>query len=86
MDELGFDAAIDYKAEDVRRGAARALPGGDRHLLRQRRRRDPRRRADAAWRAARAIVICGAISQYNATEAVQGPSNYLSLLVSRRVA
>ena len=29
------------------------------------------------------IVICGAISQYNATEAVQGPKNYLSLLVNR---
>ncbi len=29
------------------------------------------------------VVICGAISQYNATEAVKGPSNYLSLLVNR---
>jgi NADPH-dependent curcumin reductase CurA len=29
------------------------------------------------------IVICGAISQYNATEPVKGPSNYLSLLVNR---
>lgn len=29
------------------------------------------------------IVICGAISQYNNTEAVKGPSNYLSLLVNR---
>ncbi len=29
------------------------------------------------------IVICGAVSQYNATEAVRGPANYLSLLVSR---
>jgi hypothetical protein len=29
------------------------------------------------------VVICGAISQYNATGAVQGPSNYLSLLVNR---
>jgi NADPH-dependent curcumin reductase CurA len=29
------------------------------------------------------VVICGAISQYNATEPVKGPSNYLSLLVSR---
>jgi len=29
------------------------------------------------------IVICGAVSQYNATEAVRGPSNYLALLVSR---
>ena len=29
------------------------------------------------------IAICGAISQYNAEERVQGPSNYLSLLVKR---
>jgi NADPH-dependent curcumin reductase CurA len=29
------------------------------------------------------IVICGAISQYNNTTAVKGPSNYLSLLVNR---
>ena len=29
------------------------------------------------------IVICGAISQYNATGATAGPKNYLSLLVNR---
>jgi NADPH-dependent curcumin reductase CurA len=29
------------------------------------------------------VVICGAISQYNNTTAVTGPSNYLSLLVNR---
>ena len=29
------------------------------------------------------IVICGAISQYNNTTPVQGPRNYLSLLVHR---
>ena len=28
------------------------------------------------------MVICGAVSQYNA-ERVQGPSNYLALLVAR---
>ena len=28
-------------------------------------------------------MICGAISQYNNTTAVKGPSNYLSLLVNR---
>ncbi len=82
VDELGFDAAIDYKTEDVRRALREHAPdgvdvffdnvGGD--IL------------DAVLtrlaRGAR-IVICGAVSQYNATEAVQGPANYLSLLVSR---
>ncbi|MCB1577948.1 MAG: NADP-dependent oxidoreductase, partial [Xanthomonadales bacterium] len=81
-DELGFDAAIDYKAEDVKEGLKRHCPkgidvyfdnvGGD--IL------------DAALSRlamhAR-IVICGAISQYNNTEPVKGPSNYLSLLVNR---
>ena len=82
VDELGFDAAIDYKAEDVRKACARIAPtgvnvyfdnvGGD--LL------------DIALtqlaRHAR-IVICGAISQYNNTTPIKGPSNYLSLLVNR---
>jgi NADPH-dependent curcumin reductase CurA len=82
VQELGFDAAIDYKNEDVRRALREHAPkgvdvyfdnvGGD--VL------------DAVLtrlaRGAR-IVICGAVSQYNATEAVQGPSNYLSLLVFR---
>jgi NADPH-dependent curcumin reductase len=82
VEELGFDAAIDYKAEDVRVALRQHAPdrvdlffdnvGGD--IL------------DAVLTRlalnAR-IVICGAVSQYNATEAVRGPSNYLALLVSR---
>lgn len=81
-DELGFDAAIDYKHEDVKEALRNHCPkgidvyfdnvGGD--IL------------DAALtritRGAR-IVICGAISQYNNTGPVKGPSNYLSLLVNR---
>jgi NADPH-dependent curcumin reductase CurA len=80
--ELGFDACIDYKAGDVKAGLKQHCPdgvdiyfdnvGGD--IL------------DAVLtriaRGAR-IVICGAISQYNATEAIAGPKNYLSLLVNR---
>jgi hypothetical protein len=82
VDELGFDAAIDYKSEDVRRALREHAPKGvdvyfdnvggeilDAVLTR-------------LARGAR-IVICGAVSQYNATEAVRGPSNYLSLLVFR---
>jgi NADPH-dependent curcumin reductase len=81
-DELGFDVAIDYKTEDVRRALREAAPQGvdvyfdnvggeilDAVLTR-------------LARGAR-IVICGAVSQYNATEGVHGPSNYLSLLVAR---
>ena len=72
VDELGFDAAIDYKAEDVRAALREHAPegidvyfdnvGGE--IL------------DAALprlaRGAR-VVICGAISQYNATEPLHGP-------------
>ena len=78
----GFDAAIDYKSEDVRKALRQHCPkgidvyfdnvGGD--IL------------DAVLanlaRHAR-IVICGAISQYNNTTAIKGPRNYLSLLVNR---
>ncbi len=82
LGELGFDAAIDYKAADVKAALRESCPkgidvffdnvGGD--IL------------DAALTqlAPRArIVICGAISQYNNTTPVKGPSNYLSLLVNR---
>ncbi|HEY4809736.1 MAG TPA: NADP-dependent oxidoreductase [Solirubrobacteraceae bacterium] len=81
-EELGFDVAIDYKTDDVRRALREAAPQGvdvyfdnvggeilDAVLTR-------------LARGAR-IVICGAVSQYNATEGVQGPSNYLALLVAR---
>jgi NADPH-dependent curcumin reductase CurA len=80
--ELGFDACIDYKAGPVKDGLKDHCPDGvdiyfdnvggeilDTVLTRINRK-------------AR-IVICGAISQYNATSAVQGPKNYLSLLVNR---
>jgi NADPH-dependent curcumin reductase CurA len=82
VEELGFDAAIDYKHEDVKKKLKEYCPqgidvyfdnvGGE--IL------------DAALTQlamhAR-IVICGAISQYNNTTPVKGPSNYLSLLVNR---
>lgn len=82
VDELGFDAAIDYKAEDVRQRLRAHCPkgvdvyfdnvGGD--IL-------DTVLAQLARRAR--VVICGAISQYNNTTPVKGPSNYLSLLVNR---
>ncbi len=82
VQELGFDAAIDYKSEDVKQSLREHCPKGidvyfdnvGGAIL------------DAALanlaRGAR-IVICGAISQYNNTGPVTGPSNYMSLLVNR---
>ncbi|MEO5793485.1 MAG: NADP-dependent oxidoreductase [Rhodoferax sp.] len=84
VETLGFDACIDYKAgpDAVRNGLKEHCLGGvdvyfdnvggdilDQVL------------AQLA-REAR-IVICGAISQYNNTTPIQGPKNYLSLLVNR---
>jgi len=79
--ELGFDACIDYKSDDVKKALHQHCPqgvnvyfdnvGGE--IL------------DAVLiflaRGAR-VVICGAISQYCSTTDVKGPSNYLSLLVN----
>ena len=82
VNELGFDACVDYKAGDVKAGLKEHCPkgvdiyfdnvGGD--IL-----------DDVLARLARGarIIICGAISQYNNTTPVQGPKNYLSLLVNR---
>ncbi|MCV2883950.1 NADP-dependent oxidoreductase [Aestuariibacter sp. AA17] len=82
INELGFDAAIDYKNESVKDGLKSTCPdgvdvyfdnvGGD--IL-----DDVLTRINLRAR----IVICGAISQYNNTTEVKGPSNYLSLLVNR---
>lgn len=80
--ELGFDACVDYKAGNVKAQLKEHCPkgvdvyfdnvGGE--IL-----------DDVLSRLARGarIVICGAISQYNNTTPVQGPKNYLSLLVNR---
>jgi len=80
-EELGFDAAIDYRAGNVRKALREHAPGGvdvyfdnvggeilDDVLT-------------CLARGAR-IVICGAISQYNETQ-VRGPANYIMLLVAR---
>jgi NADPH-dependent curcumin reductase len=82
LDELGFDAAIDYKAQNLREDLCASCPDGvnvyfdnvggeilDTVLTR-------------IVLHAR-VVICGAISQYNNTTPVRAPSNYLSLLVNR---
>jgi NADPH-dependent curcumin reductase len=82
VETLGFDACVDYKHDDVKKALKAACPkgvdvyfdnvGGD--IL------------DAVLTqlafGAR-IAICGAISQYNNTTPMKGPSNYMSLLVNR---
>ena len=71
VDGLGFDAAIDYKAEDVRK-SLRALSGRRQRLLRQCWRRYPRRRAcpAGAARPRRAVRRNLPVQQHDAD---QGP-------------
>jgi hypothetical protein len=82
VEELGFDAAIDYKSENLYPAVRKHCPdgvdvyfdnvGGE--------------TLDVALaqltRGAR-VVLCGAVSQYNATGGMRGPANYMSLLVNR---
>jgi len=82
VEKLGFDACIDYKHDDLKKALREACPKGvdlyfdnvggeilDTVLT------------QLAMHAR--IVICGAVSQYNNTGPMKGPSNYMSLLVNR---
>lgn len=82
VDELGFDAAIDYKSEDVRHRVRELSPGG----------------IDVLWdnvggtilngllgelaMNAR-VVICGGISRYERGQMPAGPENYFNLVFKR---
>jgi hypothetical protein len=81
-EELGFDACINYKTEDWKDQLRAACPdkvdvyfdnvGGD--MLNT---------VLGMNKVGARFVICGAISQYNATERTPGPSNYIRLLTKR---
>jgi NADPH-dependent curcumin reductase CurA len=81
VEELGFDAAIDYKAEDVRKALKTHCPDGI-HIYFDNVGGDILNAALAQLARGARVVLCGAISQYNAG-VVKGPSNYLSLLINR---
>jgi len=81
-DELGFDAAINYKTESVARKLHKHCPDGvdvifenvGGEIL----------DAEMMWINDFArIVICGLISGYNATETVPGPSSFPLVLIRR---
>lgn len=82
IDELGFDVAIDYKKGTIVEEIKQYCPDGvdvffdnvggatlDEGL--------------SVINVGARIVICGAISQYNVTQRIEGPSNYLLLLRRR---
>jgi NADPH-dependent curcumin reductase CurA len=80
--DLGFDSAIDYKTEDVRKSLRTHCPDGI-NVYFDNVGGDILEAALANLARGARIVICGAISQYCATGPVKGPSNYMSLLVNR---
>jgi NADPH-dependent curcumin reductase CurA len=81
-DELGFDAAINYKTENVSEALRHACPNGiDVYFENV---------GGAILDAVLAqinlharISLCGLISQYNATEPVPGPYNFAMILIKR---
>jgi NADPH-dependent curcumin reductase CurA len=82
VEELGFDAAIDYKGEDVAARLRETCPDGidlyfdnvGGEIL----------NACLAQLALRGrIVLCGAISSYNDRARATGPSNYAALIIRR---
>jgi NADPH-dependent curcumin reductase CurA len=80
--ELGFDGAIDYKAEKVSSRLRELCPDGidvffdnvGGNVLEA---------ALSNLAMGARVVLCGAISSYNANELPPGPRNYMNLLVRR---
>jgi hypothetical protein len=81
VEQYGFDAAIDYKSENLHQAVAAACPGGVDVFF------DnvggPILDVALAQLTLRGrVVLCGAISQYNATEP-KGPAGYMNLIAKR---
>lgn len=80
--ELGFDAAIDYKKEEVGRRLSETCPKGiDVYFDNV---GGPILNAVLTRLALRGrVVLCGAISQYDQLDDAYGPPNYLNLIARR---
>ena len=81
LEEIGFDAAIDYKAANLHEALSAACPDGIDVFF------DnvggPILNAALGHLALRGrVVLCGAISQYNASEP-KGPGAYMNLIIKR---
>jgi hypothetical protein len=81
-DELGFDAAINYKIENARQAIRAACPDGV-DVFFDNVGGDTLQAAIANLARRGRIVLCGAISQYNDEAPRPGPNN-LGVLISKR--
>jgi hypothetical protein len=80
--ELGFDAAIDYKSEDVAERLREVCPKGiDVYFDNVGGEILEAALGNLAMRGR--VVLCGAISGYNDMRNTRGPRNYLALLMQR---
>ncbi|MEV5833290.1 NADP-dependent oxidoreductase [Nocardia sp. NPDC052112] len=80
VEEVGFDAAIDYRTADLRAELKTHAPDGIDVFFDNVGGAALEAGLNRLARGAR-VVLCGAVSQYNA--APRGPANYMQLLVAR---
>lgn len=79
VDELGYEAALNYKTTDLRDALVRACPNGI-DVFFDSVGGDILNAALSRLNRHGRVALCGAISQINAPELPPGPSNYLQLL------
>jgi hypothetical protein len=79
--ELGFDGAIDYKGEDVKKRMRELCPDGL-DIFWDNVGGDALEAALANLAMHARVILCGAISNYNRSD-TRGPRNYMNLLVKR---
>ncbi|MEC3981698.1 NADP-dependent oxidoreductase [Amycolatopsis sp. H20-H5] len=82
VEELGFDAAVDYKAGELRAQLREQAPDGIDVFFDNVGGEILEAVLSRLARGAR-IVLSGAVSQYNTADAPRGPANYMQLLVNR---
>ena len=82
VDELGFDAAIDYKAQDVDAQLRTLCPGGV-DIYFDNVGGDILDAVLGQMNLFGRVIVCGLISGYNADGRVPGPKNYGNILMKR---
>lgn len=80
--ELGYDAAINYKTENVAEALRKACPNGV-DVYFDNVGGEVLNTVLGMINLGARVVICGAITQYNNTQPAPGPSNYITLLTRR---